>query len=45
MLSAEEQYVSDLFHMLWTKAVGTEDYDKQEWKEFQRELLKRGIVT
>ena len=24
------------FHMLWTKAVGTPDYDNAEWKELER---------
>lgn len=26
----------NLLHKLWTKAVETEDYDKEEWKEFER---------
>ena len=25
-----------ILHVLWTKAVGTEGYDKQEWKELER---------
>jgi hypothetical protein len=25
----------ELFHELWTKAVGTEGYDKSRWKELQ----------
>lgn len=24
-----------LFHTLWSKAVGTKDYDKQQWKRFE----------
>ena len=24
-----------LFHTLWSKAVGTEGYDKQEWKRLE----------
>lgn len=30
---------NELFHKLWTKAVGKEDYDKSEWKELDRFLL------
>lgn len=30
--------MNSLFHRLWTKAVGTSDYDKQEWLEFERQL-------
>lgn len=32
-----EQYKRkhELFHTLWTKAVGKEDYDKKEWMEFE----------
>ncbi len=33
-----------LLHKLWTKAVGTTDYDKEEWKEFQA-LLERMILA
>jgi len=29
-----------LFLRLWTKAVGTKDYDKEEWKELQRFIEK-----
>lgn len=28
------------FHHLWTKALNTKDYDKQEWIEFENELKK-----
>lgn len=28
----------ELFHILWTKAVGTEGYNKQEWLELERFL-------
>jgi hypothetical protein len=30
-----------LFHQLWGKAVGTEGYNKQEWKQLERVL--RGL--
>ncbi len=29
-----DQEIHQLFHILWTKAVGTVDYDKGEWKQF-----------
>ena len=29
-----------LLHTLWTKAVGTKDYNKQEWKELESRLIK-----
>lgn len=29
-----DQEIHQLFHILWTKAVGTVDYDKREWKQF-----------
>jgi hypothetical protein len=28
------QEIHGLFHRLWSKAVGTPDYDKSEWKRF-----------
>ena len=27
-----DQAIHILLHTLWTKAVGTDDYDKEEWK-------------
>lgn len=33
------------FLRFWTKAVGTEDYDKEEWKEFERILYKLAGVN
>lgn len=30
--------ISHIFHKLWTKAVGTEDYVKAEWKELNQVL-------
>lgn len=29
-----------LLHTLWTKAVGTEDYDKQEWRALEAAINK-----
>lgn len=28
-----------LFHTLWTKAVGTDRYDKEEWKRLEEIIL------
>ena len=33
-----------LLHRLWTKAVGTEGYDKEEWKALEREIWDRGTL-
>lgn len=27
-------------HKLWTKAVGTDDYDKKEWTELERYIAR-----
>ncbi len=32
------------FHALWTKAVGTESYSKQEWGDFAEELREMAEV-
>lgn len=29
-----------ILHLLWTKAVGTVDYNKKEWLELEAELLE-----
>jgi hypothetical protein len=36
--------VHHYLHKLWTKAVGTEDYVKQEWKDFAKLLQSLDIV-
>jgi len=28
----------NLFHALWSKAVGTSDYDKKQWLQLEREI-------
>ena len=28
----------DLLHRPWTKAVGTQDYEKEEWVELERRI-------
>lgn len=30
--------ISELFHKLWTKAVGTENYDKSQWIQLENLL-------
>lgn len=42
-----DQEIHQLFHTLWTKAVGTADYDKSEWKSlsaFVYEHIKPGSL-
>jgi hypothetical protein len=31
-------------HRLWTRAVGTPDYDKREWQAFERALRAAGAI-
>lgn len=33
-----------LLHVLWTKAVGTDDYDKAEWRELSVRLGRAGLL-
>jgi len=33
-----------IFHILWTKAVGTPGYDKDEWKELGNRLHLKGML-
>jgi len=36
-----EQVVSErLLHILWTKAVGTKDYDKTQWTELLNQIIR-----
>jgi len=32
--------MSELLHTLWTKAVGTPDYDKHEWQALEMVLYR-----
>lgn len=34
----EEQDTWDLFHRLWSKAVGTQEYNKEEWKKLEAKI-------
>ena len=33
--------IRELFHRLWTKAVGTTDYDKKEWQRLEEMLVNK----
>jgi hypothetical protein len=33
--------VNAALHRLWTKAVGTDDYDKEEWKRLEALIYER----
>lgn len=43
MPKPEIKTVHDLFHTLWSNAVGTPDYNKAQWRLFN-ELLSRGVT-
>jgi len=34
-----------LWHILWTKAVGTPEYNKDEWKELDGRLFEQGMLN
>jgi len=38
MTAQEAREIEKTFQRLWTKAVGTQDYDKREWKELCEKL-------
>ncbi len=37
-----QERAHNLLHRLWTKAVGTPDYDKSEWKDLEGAILTLG---
>ena len=41
----EPTTASSYFHSLWSKAVGTPEYSKDEWKYFAKELEKHGVIV
>lgn len=41
----DNDYISSYFRILWTKAVGTPDYNKSEWKTLANLLKGKGIVV
>ena len=41
--TCEEKAMKKAFHKLWSKAVGTEGYEKNEWLAFTSMLKKAGI--
>ena len=32
--------IHEAFHKLWTKAVGTDGYDKKEWIDLERHIMR-----
>ena len=43
-LSPAHREINRLFHHLWTKAVGTHDYDKREWLALAKVLWENGRI-
>ena len=41
--ASSTKQISALFHKLWTKAAGTDDYNKQDWKDLAELLHYRGV--
>lgn len=41
--AAEQKRARHLFHMLWSKAVGSSDYKKAEWTEFLSVLCSLSV--
>jgi hypothetical protein len=41
---AEFAIVNAAFHRLWTKAVGTSDYNKEEWMKLEKEILDYQVI-
>ncbi len=39
-ISGLPQDIHSLLHTLWSKAVGTDGYDKSEWKRFNELLVQ-----
>lgn len=38
-----DQEIHKLFQHLWLKSIGTKGHDREEWKELEGMLKKRGI--
>jgi len=45
MTNEKAREIDGLFHKLWTKAVGTKDYDKKEWKLLEDHLYRLYKIT
>jgi hypothetical protein len=41
---SEFAILNQLFHKLWTKAVGTDDYNKEEWMKLEKEILDYQVI-
>ena len=35
-----DKALENKLHHLWCKAIGSKDYDKEEWKDFEKNLLE-----
>lgn len=35
--------LTELFHILWTRAVGTKDYNKKDWQTLVKLLKECGV--
>lgn len=42
--SQQKRELFHLFHSVWTKAVGTKDYNKAEWRELSALLSQVGLL-
>ncbi len=40
MVNSNYVDVTKVFHKLWTKAVGTDDYDKKEWVDLEQHIIR-----
>ena len=37
----DDKEIINKMHHLWTKAIGNPDYNKEEWKDFEKDLLEK----
>ena len=37
----DDKEIINKMHHLWTKAIGNPDYNKEEWKDFEKYLLEK----
>jgi hypothetical protein len=44
-LHTTDPRLRELFHIVWTKAVGQERYNKKEWQELRERLDRAGIYV
>lgn len=41
----KDSSIKDLFHKLWSKDVGTKNYNKDDWKELRDLLQEKGVIV